>query len=120
MSNKQQKDDEPLQVVLEVTDKDTLVELLAAVDDAEKPIRTENITHPHMSPETEVTLDVGILTDKQRDALELALEQGYYERPRNASLSDLAEQLDISKSAVSQRIRSAEIKLIKGALGRYE
>lgn len=52
------------------------------------------------------------LTDKQREALALAIESGYYERPRGATLDDLAAELDVSRSAVSQRLTAIERKLV--------
>lgn len=45
------------------------------------------------------------LTDPQRDLLVIAYEEGYFEVPRGTSLVELGEQLEISDSAVSQRIR---------------
>lgn len=60
-----------------------------------------------------VEVDVTMITDKQREAIETALEQGYYEDPREASLSDLAEELGVTDSAVSQRLGAAETKLVK-------
>lgn len=61
-------------------------------------------------------IDVNSITDKQQTALELALEAGYYETPRQTDLAELAEELDISESAVSQRLNSAETKLVKAFL----
>lgn len=52
------------------------------------------------------------LTEKQREAVELAVEEGYYDRPRDASLGDLAERLDITRSALSQRLKAVESKLV--------
>jgi predicted DNA binding protein len=45
------------------------------------------------------------LTDPQREALESAVEMGYFEVPRRATLTDLAAELGVSDSAVSQRLR---------------
>ena len=45
------------------------------------------------------------LTDPQRDLLVTAYEEGYFEVPRGTSLVELGEQLEISDSAVSQRLR---------------
>lgn len=45
------------------------------------------------------------LTDAQREALLVALEHGYFAVPRRTTLEELAEMLDISDTAVSQRIR---------------
>ncbi len=41
------------------------------------------------------------LTDSQREALLVAFETGYFEEPRNATLSDVAADLDISQPAAS-------------------
>ena len=45
------------------------------------------------------------LTDAQAEALSAALELGYFEVPRRATLTDLATELGVSDSAVSQRLR---------------
>ena len=45
------------------------------------------------------------LTSAQRETLILALENGYFEVPRQHSLNQLADELGISDSAVSQRLR---------------
>lgn len=52
-----------------------------------------------------------LLTVKQREAFETAIEAGYYEQPRGASLSDIAEKLDITASAASQRLTSVKRQL---------
>ncbi|MFC7074118.1 helix-turn-helix domain-containing protein [Halovenus rubra] len=61
-------------------------------------------------------IDVSTVTDKQRDAMECAWELGYYETPRRADLSAVAEQLGISASATSQRLNAAERKLVTAFL----
>ena len=56
------------------------------------------------------------LTERQRDLLLTALYSGYYDIPRRASQGDLAEQLDVSTSAVSKRLRRAVSQLIVSSL----
>ena len=46
-----------------------------------------------------------IVTDKQREALVLAFQRGYFETPRQVTLSELADELDISQQSLSDRIR---------------
>lgn len=58
------------------------------------------------------------LTDGQREVLVLALEQGYFDVPRNVTLVELADQLDISDSAVSQRLRRGLTTLLSRTLVR--
>lgn len=47
----------------------------------------------------------GKLTAKQLEAVELAVERGYFDTPRGATLGDLADHLGISEQAVSVRLR---------------
>ena len=53
------------------------------------------------------------LTDRQQEALRTAYELGYFDIPRRASLEDVAGELDISSSSVSERLRRAQTQLIQ-------
>lgn len=57
------------------------------------------------APETPTVDGQFALTTKQREALSTALEAGYFAVPREATLSDLTADLDISPQALSKRIR---------------
>ncbi|WP_331234687.1 helix-turn-helix domain-containing protein [Natronorarus salvus] len=48
------------------------------------------------------------LTEEQYEALELAIEHGYFEIPREISLEELSEHLDISHQSLSERLRRAQ------------
>lgn len=61
----------------------------------------------------QVTFDLSSLTPKQRQGLELAVVRGYFDDDRDVDLGELADELDISKSALSQRLRTAQAKLVK-------
>ena len=56
------------------------------------------------------------LTEQQREALVVALDHGYFEVPRETTLVELAEELNISDSAVSQRIRRGLTKILSNRL----
>lgn len=56
------------------------------------------------------------LTPEQTEALSLALESGYFAVPRGITLVGLAEELGISDSAVSQRIRRGLSKVLATTL----
>lgn len=47
------------------------------------------------------------LPNEQQETLALAVERGYFETPREVTLDDLAEQLDVPRSTVSYRLRRA-------------
>lgn len=115
-------DDEssPLRVILTVGDRETLLKMMTALDEEGIAVRTEDIARSTFDESDTTTLDLRSLTEKQRDTLRIALETGYYEQPRKADLSDLAERLGVSKSAVSQRLRTAEAKLVKNAFDEYK
>lgn len=53
------------------------------------------------------------LSDHQRETLLAAFASGYYDVPRAVSQEELAEQLDISPSAISQRLRTAIGRLLE-------
>jgi predicted DNA binding protein len=55
------------------------------------------------------------LTDRQLAALQVALENGYYEEPRGCSVSDLAEQTTVARATFEEHLRKAENKLVKNA-----
>ena len=58
------------------------------------------------------------LPEEQRSTLRLAVENGYYETPRETTLEELAEELNLPRSTASYRLRRAEAVLTKGYLGR--
>lgn len=56
------------------------------------------------------------LTDSQREALLVALDAGYFEDPRNATLNDVAATLDISQPAASGLLRRGIKRLVVSSL----
>lgn len=57
------------------------------------------------------------LSDKQREALALAVREGYYERPRRTDLDKLAKAAGVSRPSFSERLQRAEAKVMRGLLG---
>lgn len=56
------------------------------------------------------------LTETQREALVAAYENGYFESPRQITLESLADELDVSRQAVSNRLRKGHQRLIESML----
>lgn len=50
--------------------------------------------------------------DEQEDALQTAVEAGYYDPPRETTLDEIAADLGIPRSTLSYRLRQAESKLV--------
>jgi predicted DNA binding protein len=63
---------------------------------------------------------VSKLTDDQLAVLETAYNHGYFDVPREASETDLADDLDITQSTVNERLRIAERTLLELIYGPRE
>lgn len=56
------------------------------------------------------------LTARQYRALQVALERGYYEIPREAPLAEIAAELECTESTASDLLRRAERELVRAVL----
>jgi len=54
-----------------------------------------------------------LLTEPQRRLLLTAVEAGYYDTPRECTLTDLADRVGVAKSTASERLHRAEEAVIK-------
>ncbi|WP_254530991.1 helix-turn-helix domain-containing protein [Natrinema gelatinilyticum] len=66
-----------------------------------------SVTVDHLRVSDDRDDGVVALTDKQQELLAVAHEEGYFDVPRGISQDELADRLDVSKSAISQRLRRA-------------
>lgn len=85
--------------------------LVADLNEILAGVRLVSMTHTGSGEELDEEIyevDVSVLTPKQREALVLAIEKGYYEGEDAPSMASLAEAFDISTSAFSQRLSRAE------------
>lgn len=85
--------------------------LVADLNEIGSTVRLVSMTHTGSGEELSKEIyevDVSVLTTKQRDALKLAIDEGYYESEGKPSMDALADQLGISTSAFSQRLGRAE------------
>lgn len=54
------------------------------------------------------------LTDRQRVAVETAIECGYYDAPRGATIADVAHELDCATSTAAEHLHKAESTVLCG------
>jgi predicted DNA-binding protein (UPF0251 family) len=87
-----------------------IVAALRSVLDRVRLVRLAVVTGPESTEQA--TVDLSALTPKQREGMELAVVRGYFDDDADVSLSELADELGISKSALSQRLRGAQAKLV--------
>ena len=100
-------------VTVQIPDRETLRTLISRLRATDATVSVQGITQSTSGKAGSIQLDVGEVTDKQMEALEAAVETGYYESPRQADLEVLAERLGVSKSAVSQRLKAVESRLAR-------
>lgn len=57
-----------------------------------------------------------LLTDRQRELLDVAVRRGYFEVPRECTLAELAEDVGIDKSTASGVLRRGQGRIVKSFL----
>lgn len=67
-------------------------------------------------PEETVLVDRGKLTDRQLEVVATAFEMGYFERPRRANATEVAAELGIDPSTVTEHLSVALGKLLADVL----
>lgn len=105
----------PLETPFEVQDgemsleatvpQETLSELGETLDDLGIRYTVEQI---QQEPESE-----SLLTERQEWLLDEAIERGYYDTPRQTTLVDLADELNVAKSTCSEILHRAEERVLK-------
>lgn len=70
----------------------------------------------HVLSEAGKNLIENVLTEKQRDELVLTLQQGYFQTPRQVTLSELSDKFSISQQSLSELIRRGNEALLEHAL----
>ncbi|MFB6196766.1 MAG: helix-turn-helix domain-containing protein [Halobacteriaceae archaeon] len=59
-----------------------------------------------------VLIDRNVLTDRQREVLETAWRMGYFEHSRQASATEVANELDIALSTFTEHLAAAQRKVL--------
>jgi hypothetical protein len=103
-----------LTLVFHAADYDELRDVVAGLRERFPAVDIKRFVR---SPEGErsvdgVFVDRSRLTDRQREILEAAYRMGYFDRPRGASATDVAEAFDIDPSTVGEHLAAAESKLL--------
>ncbi|MFW6435081.1 MAG: helix-turn-helix domain-containing protein [Halovenus sp.] len=112
--------DGDLHVTLHAGDMAKLRELLGDLDDRFGSVRIEYLVRgrAEASDAELVPVDLRRLTDRQREVLQVAHEMGYFEYPRDANASEIAETLDIQPSTFTEHLNAAQTKLLDELLVR--
>lgn len=63
-----------------------------------------------------VQVDRGRLTERQQEVIETAHEMGYFDHPKGANASEIAELLDITHATFSEHLAAAQRKLLASVM----
>lgn len=91
-----------------VGDDRTLQQAVAALPDA---LGVELVEIGAYEPATDRT--EALLTDRQLEVLDAALEVGYYEEPREGTQADVAEAVGLAPATVGEHLRRIEGKVLR-------
>ena len=107
-------EDDSLSVRLVLPDREVLTSIVDSIRQRDLDISIVQLADLNADAvgKQSVVCDLSILTGKERAALELAVERGYFQTPHTLKLEDLAKEFEITDSAFSYRLRSAQAKII--------
>lgn len=84
----------------------------AALDEIPAEVETEIVRMGDFEPAETDVFDT--LTARQQEVLDVAVGEGYYEDPREATQEDLADELGVSPATVGEHLRRIERRVFAG------
>lgn len=105
--------DGALHVSFHAPDPETVREVVTELRDRFDGVRLRKLTRADGEDGADLAfVDRSRLTDRQREVLRAAYEQGYFEHPKGANASEVAETLDISPSTFREHLAAAQRKVL--------
>lgn len=113
-------DSDGLHVTLHLTEgselSDVVTELRSTYDD----VTIKSIARADADPSEDadlVPIDRSRLTNRQAEVIETAFAMGYFEYPREANATEVADALDICPSTLAEHLAAAQSKVFADMLG---
>jgi len=105
----------PIELPLTIRNGQAVIELTASRDrlsEFGRQLETFGMSYT-LNRVYDATDTPDLLTDQQRDLLVTAVEKGYYDTPRECTLTELAEEVGLAKSTTSVTLHRAEETVVK-------
>lgn len=101
-------------LVFHADEFETLQLIMGELREQYPPVDVKQLLQPPLSgnPEEQVFVNRGKLTDRQHEVLATAYEMGYFERPKRANASEIAAELGIAQSTLTEHLVTAQRKLL--------
>lgn len=107
-----------LALTLNLPDADALRDVVATLSEVSDSVEVQYLVRDANEDTSDpVIVDRGELTDRQREVLEVAYAEGYFEYPRRSSAGEVAEMLDISRSTFAEHLAAAQSRLFETIAG---
>ncbi|MDR5674369.1 helix-turn-helix domain-containing protein [Halalkaliarchaeum sp. AArc-GB] len=110
----QSVDSERMVVRTNPQNRTVLRELIADLDDVVDEVRLRSlVVGGEQTSSSSALVNLQELTTLERETVEKAILMGYYDKSGGAKFDELASELDITTSALSKRLSSAEGKIMR-------
>lgn len=110
--------DGELTLVFHASSFELLQEVMGEFRESYAPVDVQRLLQPPLdgTPEERVFVNRGTLTDRQYEVLSVAFERGYFDRPKQANATELADELGITQSTFTEHLMAAHRKLLADIL----
>jgi predicted DNA binding protein len=107
-------DEGTLTLVFHAPNFESLQSIMATLREQYPSVDVQRLLQPPLdgSPEDRVFVNRGKLTDRQLEVLTVAYDRGYFERPKQANATEIAESLGIAQSTFTEHLVAAQRKLL--------
>jgi len=105
--------DGSLHVTFHAPDPEAVRAVVTELRERFSGVRLRKLTRPDGADGTDLAfVDRSRLTDRQREVLRAAYDQGYFEHPKGANAGEVAAALDISPSTFREHLAAAQRKVL--------
>lgn len=106
-----------LRVSFHAPDVGRVKEITDALGESFGGVSLRELARPGEATDEHVFVDASRLTERQREVVRTAYEMGYFEDPKRANATEVADEMDIATSTLIQHLSAAERKIVGGFLG---
>lgn len=94
-----------------------IAEIVDELRDAFNGVVVEELTQDHEESSADtVIVDRDHLTARQQEVLQTAYEMGYFDYPKGANATDVADELGVARSTFTEHLAAAQTKLMNAIL----